>query len=145
MTVTVCLPVAIDIKPMSCPNPLKVNSKGVLPVAIIGTDNLDVSAVDPASVGLEGVAPLRWSIEDVSAPFEPFLGRESAFDCTEEGQDGLLDLTLMFDIQEIVEALGEVNDGDVLALQLVGNLKEEFDGTPIMGEDVIIILKKGKY
>ena len=34
--------VPIDIKPQSCPNPLNVNSKGVLPVAILGTDTFDV-------------------------------------------------------------------------------------------------------
>jgi hypothetical protein len=127
--------VAIDIKPASCPNPLNLKSKGVLPVAILGSEDFDVTQVDPASIRLEGIAPLRCSLEDISTPSE---------DCTEEGPDGFLDLTLMFDIQGIVEALGEVNDGDVIALPLVGNLLEEYDGTPIVGEDVVIILKKGK-
>jgi hypothetical protein len=44
----------------------------------------------------------------------------------------------------VVADLGEVNDGDVLVLQLTGNLKEEFGGTAIVGEDVVVILKKGK-
>jgi hypothetical protein len=39
----------------------------------------------------------------------------------------------------VIAALGEVGDGDVLVLQLTGNL---MDGTPIMGEDVVIILVK---
>lgn len=136
--------VPVDIKPGSCPNPLNVKEKGVLPIAILGTSDFDVTQVDPASVRLEGVAPLRWSLEDVATPFEPFIGKEDAFDCTDEGPDGFLDLTLKFDAQEIVAALGDVNDGDVLVLTLTGNLLEEFDGTPIQGEDVVVILEKGE-
>jgi hypothetical protein len=136
--------VAVDIKPTSCPNPLNVKNNGVLPVAIVGTEDFDVTTVDPASVRLIGVAPIRCSLEDVVTPFEPYLGKESEYDCTEEGPDGYLDLTLKFDVQEIVEVLGEVNDGDVMVLLLTGNLYEEYDGTPIVGEDVVIILKKGK-
>ena len=29
--------ISVDIKPQSCPNPVNVNAKGVLPVAILGT------------------------------------------------------------------------------------------------------------
>jgi len=43
-----------------------------------------------------------------------------------------------------VAALGEAADGEVLILILTGNLKEEFGGTAIGGEDVVVILKKGK-
>jgi hypothetical protein len=131
----------VDIKPTSCPNPLNVKSKGVLPIAILGTDTFDATQVDPASVRLEGVAPLRWDLEDVATPFEPFVGKEDAYDCTEEGPDGYMDLTLKFDEQEVVAALGDVSDGDVLVLQLTGDLVE---GGSFVGEDVVVILKKGK-
>lgn len=133
--------VAVDIKPQSCRNPLNVKSRGVLPVAILGTESFDVSQVDPATVRLEGVAPLRFEIADVATPFEPFLGKQDAFDCTEEGPDGFLDLTLKFNKQEVVLALGPVDDGDVIVATLTGEL---LDGTPIVGEDVVVILKKGK-
>ena len=63
----------------------------------------------------------------------------------EAAPDGYLDLVLMFDAQELVAALGEVSDGDVLVLHLHGNLKEEYGGTPIAGEDVVRIIKKGKH
>jgi hypothetical protein len=131
----------VDIRPTSCRNPLNVKEKGVLPVAILGTEDFDVSMVDPATVRLEGVAPLRWDMEDVATPFEPYTGKADAFDCTEEGPDGFMDLTLKFDAQEVVAALGEVNDGDVLVLELTGNLT---DDRAIAGEDVVVILKKGK-
>ncbi|MBW2194601.1 MAG: hypothetical protein JRF37_03245, partial [Deltaproteobacteria bacterium] len=137
--------VYVDIKPGSCPNPINVKSKGVLPVGIIGTEDLDVTQVDPATVKLEGVAPLRWALGDVGTPFEPYVGKQDCFeDCNEEYGDGIQDLLLNFDRQEVVAALGDVYDGDCLVLELTGNLKEEFGGNRIVGEDVVIILKKGK-
>jgi hypothetical protein len=134
-------PVPVDIKPQSCRNPLNVGSKGVLPVAILGTADFDVTHVDPATVELVGVSPLRWAMEDVATPYEPFVGKEDAYDCTEEGPDGYMDLTLKFKTQEVVAALGSVNDGDVLVLSLTGSL---FGGEGFVGEDVVVILKKGK-
>jgi hypothetical protein len=137
--------VPVDIKPESCPNPLNLRSGGVLPVAILGTNEIDVAQIDPASVRLEGVAPLRWAMADVATPFYPYVDKEACdLDCTEEGPDGYGDLTLKFKAQEVVAALGEVEDGDCLVLQLTGNLKEEYGGGPFVGEDVVWILKKGK-
>lgn len=101
-----------------------------------------MTEVDPESVLLEGVAPVRWALEDVATPYEPFIGKENKTDCTTEGPDGFLDLTLKFNTQEIVAALGSVEDGDVVVLYLTGNLMEEFDGTLIKGEDIVWILKK---
>lgn len=134
--------VPLDIKPQSCPNPLSVKAKGVLPVAILGTEDLDVTQVDPASVLLEGVAPLRWALEDVATPFEPFISKEDCLDCTDEGPDGYMDLTLKFKAEEVAAALGEVDDGDCLVLEVTGNLKEEFRGIAIVGEDVVEIIMK---
>lgn len=135
------IPVSLDIKPGSCPNPLNVTSRGVLPVAILGTEDFDVATIDPASIRLVGVAPLRSNVEDVGTPFEPFVGKEDIYDCNIEGPDGYMDLTLKFITQEIVAALGSVDDGDVVIFQLTGEL---YDGTLIEGEDVVVILKKGK-
>jgi hypothetical protein len=138
------IPVPVDIKPTSCRNPLNVTEKGVLPVAVLGTEGFDVSQIDPASVTLMGVSPLRWAMEDVATPYEPYLGKEGAYDCTTEGPDGFMDLTFKFKAQEVVAVLGEVADGDVLIIPLTGSLLEEFGGTPIVGEDVVVILEKGK-
>ena len=123
--------VPIDIKPMSWPNPLNVNSKGVLPVAILGTEDFDVTQIDPATILLEGKAPLRWALDDVGTADDPLAG-----------PDGFTDLSLKFNTQEIVSVLGAVSDGDYVVLNLTGNLKTEFGGTPIEGEDVVRIIKK---
>jgi hypothetical protein len=42
--VTVALPVALDIRPGACPNPLKIGENGVLPVAILGSSLFDIAA-----------------------------------------------------------------------------------------------------
>ena len=128
--------VPLDIKPRRCPNRLNVRRHGSLRAAILGTDNLDVNQINPDSLQLEGVAPFRWRLRDVATPFEPFIGKEEADDCTNEGRDGFLDLNLRFSHQAIVEALGEVENGEVRVLTLEGEL---FDGTPIVGEDVVVI------
>jgi len=44
------LGVTIDIKPGSDANPINAEGKGVVPVAILGSDSFDVSAVDTAMV-----------------------------------------------------------------------------------------------
>jgi len=136
--------VNVDIKPTSCPNPLNVKSKGVLPVAILGTEDFDVTTIDPETVRLEGVAPLRWKTEDVATPYDGEVTADctDCECCTTDGPDGWADLTLKFSTQEIVAALGEVEDGDCLVLMLTGNLKGEFGGTAIVGEDVVRIIKK---
>ena len=125
--------VSIDIKPQSCPNPLNVGSKGVLPVAILGTEGFDVAQIDPATVRLQGVAPLRWALKDVATPYVA-----NTDGCWDLGPDGYLDLTLKFKTHDIVTALGEVNDGEVHILTLTGTL---LDGTPIVGDDVVWIRK----
>jgi len=135
-TVTIVLDLAIDIKPGSCPNPLNTKSKGVLPVAILGTNEFDVTEIDPRRVQLEGVPPLRWSVEDVATPFDG-----DRCHCHECGADGFDDLTLKFDNQNLLAALGDVHDGDEIVLTLRGSL---LDGTPIEGQDCVLILKKGK-
>ncbi len=131
------LEVAVDIKPGSCPNPLNVKSSGVLPIAILGTEDYDVITIDPTSIRLAGIEPLRSGYEDVATP----VSDSNDCNCTTEGPDGFLDLTLKFETQKIVEAIGDVNDGDVLTLELTGVL---YDETPIEGADCILIRGRHK-
>lgn len=131
--------VPVDIKPEGCPNPLNTDEEGVLPVAVLGTDDFDATQIDPASVELEGVSSLRSDSEDVATPFEPLMGKKEVTDCIEAGPDGFEDLTLKFDTQEVVKALGTIMDDEVRVLKLAGNLKPEFGGTPVIGEDVVVV------
>jgi len=136
--------VYVDIKPGGCPTPINVGSKGVLPVAVLGTVDFDVTTIDPQSITLAGVSPLRWSMEDVATPYTINVDECNIFDCHELTGDGYVDLTLKFDSQEIYAAIGEVYDRDCLILELTGKLKTANGELPIKGGDVVSILKKGR-
>jgi hypothetical protein len=141
---TSAAPVPIDVRPGACPNRLNVRSRGILPVAILGGADLDVEHVDAASIRLEGVAPMNSSIQDVAAPFEPYTGKEDCeFDCNDWGPDEWPDLALKYRTQEILSALGELQDDSCVVLSLTGNLKEEYGGEAIEGEDVVLIWNRG--
>jgi len=140
----VAVEIGIDIKPQSCPNPLNIDARGVLPVAILGTDSLDVMDIDPELVMLAGVPPLRYAYEDVATPLAVEEGEdceEDCCECTEEGPDGYLDLTLKFDIQELVLALGgreallqQAQERQYLPLELTA---ATLDGQEVLGSDCV--------
>lgn len=128
-------PVIVDIKPGSVPNPVNVRSRGVLSVAILGSEEFDVSSIVATSVRLGGVEAVRDSYEDVAGIVaEPE-------DCSYQASDpdGYQDLVLKFKIQDIVQSFGEVDSGDVLSLDLSGVLEDE---TPIEGHDCVVIVGK---
>ena len=135
--VGICTPVEVDIKPGSCPNPLNLASRGILPAAILGSEDFDVNTIDPASIFLEGVPAIRSSYEDIAAPVVD--GNEC--ECTTVGPDSYLDLTLKFKTQDVVEALifseGELAQGQTLELTLNGEL---YDGMGIQGTDCVILV-----
>lgn len=125
--------VRLDIRPEACPNPFNPKSKGVLPAAILGMADLDVRDIDPESIRIEGVAPLRWSYEDVAAP--PVDGSECA--CTSAGPDGFLDLALKFDLPALASAIGSAAPGSMVVMGLEGFLE---DDTAIEGRDCVRIV-----
>ncbi len=116
----------IDIKPGSSPNPVNLKSKGVLPVAIFGTADFDVTEVDISTLlfgdpllidnGGTAVSPLRSALEDVN-------------------DDGFLDLGLKFSTADLVEN-GALSP-DTIEGVLVGLL---VDGNSIEGMDSIRIV-----
>jgi len=105
----------------------------------LGSDFLDVNEIDPSSITLEGVSPISHDIEDVGTPLENNAnGNLDPNHCTEDGPDGFDDLTLKFDTQQIVAAIGPISDGDVIHLNLSGL----FSDGAIGGHDVVIIKDK---
>ena len=99
-------------------------------------EDFDVSDIDPATLLLEGVAPLRGYIDDVSGPVDP--GADVS-ECNEDTTDGYMDLALKFKSQEIVAALGPVSDGDVIVLTITGTT---YAGEVIEGQDCVAIIQK---
>ena len=67
ITVTVePIPVDIDIKPWSYPNSINTKNKGVIPVAILGSDTLDVATIDPSTLVFAGAPTVHTAMEDVN-------------------------------------------------------------------------------
>jgi hypothetical protein len=90
----------------------------------------------PLPIRLAGASAIRSDYEDT-------LGLATEIDgcqCSEEGLDGLLDLTLKFKTQDVVAALGEWHDGDEVGLELNGLL---FDAMPVEGSDCVWV--RGNY
>jgi hypothetical protein len=154
----------VDIKPTSCPNPVNAKAEGVLPVAILGTDEVDVTQIDPASIRLAGVTPLtadlplplrmgeedlensfvlpiRTAFEDVATPYEgEFLDCNS---CSTAGQDGFLDLTIKFDTQEVVAAILAMLPPDVVLTEkfcIELELTFQLNGRDYSGKDVLLLM-----
>ena len=125
--------VDIDIKPGSDPNSINVKSKGVLPVAILGTAAFDVTQIDPVSVALgwdgdihrvRDVPPLRWALEDVNG-------------------DGFTDFGLKFSMEELMTYTMTREPPGGLSMMLEFNLTDEFGGTHIESYDTVRIINKG--
>ena len=101
---------SLDVKPGSCPNTVNVRSRGIVPMAVAGTDTFTGSDVDADSVRLSRTdrLPLTlvpsakgratpYSVEDVTSPFD----LESC-DCLELASDGIDDFVLKFRTPELV-------------------------------------------
>ena len=94
--------ISIDITPGNCFNNLDVSAKGLLTVAIAGTKDFDVSKIDIATITLQGAFPIRSNFADVSCPANQ--------DRCCRIPDGIKDLTLKFDKQEIIAAIGKLKN-----------------------------------
>jgi len=130
----------VDVKPGSDINPVNLRSKGVLPVAVLGSADLDVSQIDPGSLLLNGVVPLRWNFDDICSSDGGDVDLQSEGDEVNT-PDGYTDLTLKFSTQEIAAALGDVKRGDFEKLTMTGYL---LDGTPASGEQMVWIVQVQK-
>jgi len=104
--------VQIDIKPGSDPNSINPRSRGVIPVAILTTEDFDAATVDPETVVFAGASPKHYALEDVDG-------------------DGDYDLILHFKTQET-----DIQPGDTEAC-LIG---QTYDGLPIVGCDSVRIV-----
>jgi hypothetical protein len=111
------LTVRMDIRPGSCPNLLQPRAHGALPVAVLGATGFNVREIDPSTVRLEGVRPVRHLYHDVSTS----VGA-SACECAPGAPDGAEDLVLAFDVEAVARALPSRECRGVTQLSLTGRL-----------------------
>ncbi len=125
----VIIPITIDIKPGSYPNAINKNGNGVIPVAILGSADFNVTQIDVSTLSFEGMAVRvkgndkpQCSIEDVSGDFT-----------TPEGApDGYLDLVCQF-VDDT--SSWTVGDGEATLTGLL------LDSTPFEGTDSIKVVQ----
>ncbi len=120
--------VGIDIKPGSFPNSINKDGNGVIPVAILGSADFDVTQIDPASLSFEGAAVRikgngapQCSVQDVSGDFTN----------PEGAPDGYPDLVCQFVDDTSIWAEGPGT------ATLTGSL---YDGTPFEGSDSVNVV-----
>jgi hypothetical protein len=116
-------PVSIDIKPGSYPNAVNINGNGVIPVAILGSADFDVTQIDVGSLSFGGFAvrikakgAYQYSIQDVN-------------------DDSYPDLVCQF-MDEGVGFIWEVGSGTA---SVTGKLK---NGLPFQGTDTIKVVNE---
>jgi predicted outer membrane repeat protein len=108
--------IAIDIKPGSDPNSINLNSKGVVPVAVLTTVDFYALEIAPASCVFANAQPLRWTMEDVD-------------------RDGDLDMLFFFKTQEL-NLNSDSTEGELTGLTE--------NGVKIEGSDFVNIVPKSK-
>jgi len=118
-------PVSVDIKPGSYPNKINLSSQGLVPVAVLTTQDFDASQFAPEmahlndaktdmSQGCTGAAAVRWNLSDVNG-------------------DGNLDLVFFFRTQDLNFTVSTT----AATLMAHGS----YGGTPvhIMGTDTVVV------
>ena len=114
----------IDIKPGNEQNNINLNSKGVVPVAILTTDEFDAATVDPTTAQFAGAVPEHWSLEDID-------------------NDGDDDLMFHFRTQEL--NLDQDSTEATLTAQLTGQITAQVSsGTIVSGTDKVQIVSSKK-
>lgn len=112
------VPVVVDIKPDSYLNSININSKGVVPVAILSGPSFNAGDVVINSIMFAGARPLRGNLKDIDS-------------------DGDSDLILHFDTQSL-----QLTQDSAMAV-LTGQLT---DGKLIKGRDSVrIIANKASF
>lgn len=122
---TTVLEVDIDIKPGSDPNSINCNNeKGVIPVALLTTEDFDATTVDHTTVAFEGASETH--VDRKTGDF-----RRHEEDVDEDGDTDLV-FHFLFDDTNLTCQSTEAT--------LIG---ETFDGLAIQGTDAVRMINKG--
>jgi len=121
----------IDIKPGSDPNSINLGKQGKLTVAILGSFDLDVTTIDPNTILLGGIGPVkRGKAQKLAISFD------------DVNDDGHTDLVAHFDVQALVEAPDSSLTENTTSLTLTAEL---FNGLGIIGIDSVRVVPPDKF
>jgi len=119
--------VAVDVKPGSDVNPINTKSKGVIPVAVLTTDDFDATTINPETVRFGSLSSILSNVGAVLAHSDGHI--------EDVNDDGYPDFMGHFATQDA----GFTSDDEYG--WFVG---ETTDGESIAGRDMVQILKNGK-
>jgi hypothetical protein len=105
--------VMIDIKPGSNPNSINLKSRGVVPVAVLTTDEFDAGTLVPDTVKFAGASPVRGTLCDVD-------------------EDGDMDMLFHFKIRNLVELHEDSTEAKLTGDTTDGNEIEAIDEVRIV-------------
>ncbi len=125
--------VTIDIKPDSDPNSINLGENGLLPVAILGSQDFDVTKIDPGTIGLGGVVLATRGGGSKKAP-------KLAYSFEYVNDDDYIDMVTFFDVQDLVNIEEGGLTENSTELVLTATLDIEYGGTPIEGSDSVRVL-----
>ena len=109
------IPIDLDIRPGSDPNAVNPFARGILPVAILGSDTFDVTDIDATTLAF--------------GPGEAAPIHSSGGHAVDVNDDGYTDWVSHYRIEEVGAAAGDTE------LCVTG---ETLDGTPFEGCDAIV-------
>jgi len=120
LNMTLLVPVSIDVHPGDNIGCLNIDGKGKVPVAILGSDTLDVSDVNPMSLDFNS---LKVSVK-----------KNGKYDCAKQyvNNDGFYDLVCLF----VDSGAGDWVETKETFITLTGSL---YDGTLLEGGDTVCV------
>ena len=140
----------LDIKPGQCPNRLNPVAQGFLPAAVVGSPGLDARNIAIATLRLsraDGVGDAVSPHEGPPGPHSVVTDVATPFDgvpcgCHHRAADGVLDLSIKFDVPGLVRAfqLDALASETVVELRLTGQLR---DGTAFSDSDCVTVAAPG--
>jgi hypothetical protein len=112
---------ALDVLPGACPNTYDRGSNALLPIAILGNFDFDVTQVQWSSIRLYGLycagGPVSAHSVQLADVATPFVG--SGCGCHDLNGDGRLDLVARFNRNHLNHALGLCNLPSGTAVQII--------------------------
>lgn len=126
---------SVDVRPGRCPNLIVRPRDDDLPIAVAGSEGFDVHDIDVGSVRLlDRLPPLSWRFEDVT-------GAQDSCDCRRRRPDGVMDLVLEYQSQDVLALLEPVEQHESRLLRLDGTLA---DRTYFRGGECVTVVGNGR-
>lgn len=127
----------VDIHPGSCPNIVFPGLGDNTIVALLGSENVDVTEIDIPSIRFNGrtIPHQSSSFTDVATPF---IGTDPA--CHDENGDGSVDLVFNFKTDDFADALGlQLKRGQTTPVIVTGIVKTSSDDQYFTGQDFVVV------